>query len=165
MGAISRCQLQMLRLDSPGYRLPGTVMSDLSLLRYGGFAMQPAAHALRSRVSTELPQFLDQGIHLIIAQSADGSLVVGDSHRYDQAVSPFAQESVDQMILEEFGRVTGRPAPAVRERWMGSYAYLANTPVFMDSPADNVRLAIVTSGIGASTGFAIGEELISDLLS
>jgi len=164
IGAISRCQLQMLRLDSPGYRLPGTVMSDLSLLRYGGFAMQPAAHALRSRVSTELPQFLDQGIHLIIAQSADGSLVVGDSHRYDHAVSPFAQESVDQMILEEFGRVTGRPAPAVRERWMGSYAYLANTPVFVDSPADNVRLAIVTSGIGASTGFAIGEELISDLL-
>jgi len=165
MGAIGRCQLQMLRLDSPGCWLPGTVMSDLSLLRYGGFAMQPAAQALRSRVAKELPRYLDQGIHLIIAQSADGSLVVGDSHRYDQAVSPFAHDIVDQMILEEFGRVTGRPAPAVRERWMGSYAYLANTPVFIDSPADNVRLAIVTSGIGASTGFAIGEELVSDLLS
>ena len=165
VAAIGRCQLQMLRLESPGHRLPGTVMSDLSLLRYGGFATLPTAQALRRRVATELPEFLQHGIHLIVAQSADGSLVVGDSHRYDQAISPFAEESIDRLILEEFSRVFAKPAPAVRARWMGTYAYLANTPVFVETPADNVRLAIVTSGIGASTGFAIGEELVSDLIS
>jgi hypothetical protein len=35
--------------------------------------------------------------------------------------------------------------------------------MLIDQPADNVRLVIVTSGTGASTAFAIGEEVIDDL--
>jgi hypothetical protein len=34
----------------------------------------------------------------------------------------------------------------------------------IDEPEPSVRIAIVTCGAGASTGFAIGEELISSLL-
>jgi hypothetical protein len=34
----------------------------------------------------------------------------------------------------------------------------------IDAPEPSVRLAIVTCGAGASTGFAIGEELIGSLL-
>ena len=86
---IDGCTLQMLRLESPGYALPGTVMSDLSLLRYGGFANLPQAGALRRRLQSEQPEHLRHGVRLIIAQASDGSLVVGDSHRYD-APMPFA---------------------------------------------------------------------------
>jgi D-hydroxyproline dehydrogenase subunit beta len=35
--------------------------------------------------------------------------------------------------------------------------------VLIDAPDAAVRIAIVTSGAGASTGFAIGEELIESL--
>jgi hypothetical protein len=34
----------------------------------------------------------------------------------------------------------------------------------IDAPEPSVRLAIITCGAGASTGFAIGEELIASLL-
>ena len=53
-------------------------------------------------------------------QGADGSLVVGDSHHYDAA--PFAAERVNELLLDEYRAVTGQPPPAVRERWMGTYA-------------------------------------------
>jgi hypothetical protein len=33
----------------------------------------------------------------------------------------------------------------------------------MDTPSTDVRLVIVTSGTGASTGFAIAERTIADL--
>lgn len=35
---VVRCKLQMLRLAAPGWRLPAPVMSDLSLVRYLGYA-------------------------------------------------------------------------------------------------------------------------------
>jgi hypothetical protein len=35
--------------------------------------------------------------------------------------------------------------------------------MFVDAPAARVRLALVTSGSGASSGFAIGEEVVADL--
>jgi FAD dependent oxidoreductase TIGR03364 len=160
---ISRCTLQMLRLENPGFELPGTVMSDLSLLRYGGFASLPESQALRKRLEAEQGGCLRHGVHLIVAQGSDGSLVVGDSHHYDAAVEPFANERVYGLILEEFSAVIGHPPPAVRERWLGSYATAKQGAVLIDAPAPRSRLVVVTSGIGASTGFAIGEEVIAGL--
>jgi FAD dependent oxidoreductase TIGR03364 len=161
--AIGRCILQMLRLENPGFALPGTVMSDLSLLRYGGFASQPEAVALRHRLESEQREHLRHGVHLIIAQSADGSLVVGDSHHYDPATDPVADDRAYALILDEYRAVTGHEPPAVRQRWTGTYAVAAGRAVVIDAPSPRVRLVVVTSGIGASTGFAIGEEVINDL--
>jgi len=160
---VGRCRLQMLRLESPGFTLPATLMADLSLARYGGFARLPAAAALKERLAREQPEELQHGIHLIVAQGADGSLVVGDSHHYDTAVEPFAAERVDRLLLEEYRAVTGQPAPAVRERWIGTYAVASGAAVLIDAPAPGVRLVVVTSGVGASTGFAIGEDVVNEL--
>jgi hypothetical protein len=35
--------------------------------------------------------------------------------------------------------------------------------MFIDAPARNVRIVMITSGSGASTGFAIGEEVVAEL--
>jgi FAD dependent oxidoreductase TIGR03364 len=160
---VGRCTLQMLRLDSPGFALPGTVMADLSLVRYGGFARLPATDALRRRLEAEQAEHLLHGIHLIIAQGSDGSLVVGDSHRYDTVALPFADERVYGLLLDEYRAVIGRPPPPVRERWTGTYAVADGRAVLIDAPSPQIRLVVVTSGVGASTGFAIGEEVINEL--
>ncbi len=159
---IGGCTLQMLRLESPGYSLPATVMSDLSLLRYAGFANLAQADALRRRLQAEQAEHLRHGVHLIVAQASDGSLIVGDSHRYDVSI-PFADEAVYGLILDEYRLVMGQPPPSVRERWTGSYAVAKDRAVLIEAPAPAVRLVVVTSGIGASTGFAIGEETIEAL--
>lgn len=162
---IGRCALQMLRLESPGFQLPGTVMSDLSLIRYGGFATLPEASVLRHRLESEQSEFLQNGIHLIVAQGSDGSLVVGDSHHYELADEVFASERIYSLLLDEYTAVVGQPPPAVRERWTGTYAVADNRVVLIEAPAPEVRLVMVTSGIGASTGFAIGEEVIDELFN
>jgi FAD dependent oxidoreductase TIGR03364 len=159
---VTRCKLQMLRLADPGYRLPAAVMSDLGLVRYAGYAALPQAGALRARLQAEQPDHLVNGVHLIVVQSGDGSLVVGDSHHYAATPDPFSHQAVDELILDEFNAVFARPAGAVVERWTGTYASAA-APVLIDAPMDGVRLAVVTTGAGASTGFAIGEEVVADL--
>ena len=98
-----------------------------------------------------------------MVQSADGSLVVGDSHHYGPTPDPFASEAVDQLILDEYEAVFGHAPPPVRERWTGTYASASDRTVLIDQPCQDIRLVMVTTGAGASTGFALGEEVVNDL--
>lgn len=155
------CTLQMLRVrPARALDLPAPVMSDLSLVRYEGYAALPQAQALRARLQQEQAEHLRQGVHLIAVQSADGTLVVGDSHVYDGAETPFAQEATDALILQELQRVMPLPGLQIVERWTGTYAS-ADEVVFKAAPAPGVVVGIVTGGTGASTAFAFAEELLA----
>jgi FAD dependent oxidoreductase TIGR03364 len=162
---VRRCKLQMLRLENPGFALRSTLISDLSLIRYEGYAQLPEAASLQKRLQDECPDALENGVHLIVAQSADGSLVVGDSHHYGQTLDPFGLEDVDDLIVKELATLLGGRQPAVQARWTGTYASASDMPAFIDTPQDNVRLVMITSGTGASTGFAIGEETVANLFN
>ena len=163
--ALTRCKLQMMRLANPGCKLPAALMSDLGLVRYAGYAALPTCGPLKSRLEAQQPQQLRHGVHLIVVQSADGSLVVGDSHHYDATPDPFSHSDVDALILEEFRAALGIDPPAVIERWTGTYASAADRAVLIDAPERFVRIAIVTCGAGASCGFAIGEEVVASLFN
>jgi FAD dependent oxidoreductase TIGR03364 len=161
---LRKCRLSMLKLADPGSRLPGALMSDLSLTRYRGYAALPEARALEAKLRAEQPSHFEQGVHLIVAQGADGGLIVGDSHHYDHLPGPFAPAQAERDILDEYARALGRPAPEVLERWTGIYAVADDRTYLIDTPEPGVRLVIVTSGTGASTGFGIAERVVGDLL-
>ena len=161
--AVTRCRLSMMRLADPGFRLPAALMSDLGLVRYLGYGELPEAAALRRALEAEQPEHLRHGVHLIVTQGADGSLVVGDSHHYADTPDPFAPEAVEALILQEFEAALGLAAPPVIERWTGTYSSAPDKAMFVDAPLPSVRLVMVTSGSGASTAFAIAEEVIGEL--
>jgi glycine/D-amino acid oxidase-like deaminating enzyme len=160
---ITLCKLHMLRVAGPAAPLPSPVMSDLGLVRYLGYQVAPSLPALRARLEQEQAAWLADGIHLIAVRSADGSLVVGDSHHYAATPDPFQPRDVDDRILAELSALLDMPRPEVIERWVGIYPSGPDT-AFTETPMPGVRLSMVTSGTGASTGFAIGEETLADLL-
>ena len=159
----TKCRLSMVRLAAPDFRLPAALMSDLGLVRYHGYADLPEAAALRKRLEQEQPAHLRHGVHLIAVQSADGSLVVGDSHHYDATPGPFAEAETERLILDELGAATGIAVPPVVERWTGVYASSPERSMFVDAPSPSVRIVLVTGGNGASTAFAIVEEIVGNL--
>ena len=161
---VTRCKLHMMRVRPERHDArPPPAMSDLGLVRYLGYAELPAAGALRARLEAEQAQHLADGVHLIAVRSADGSLVVGDSHHYAATPDPFAPRAVDDLILDEYGRVFDGPLPPVIERWTGTYASAADRLMLVDRPSDALRIVVITSGTGASTSFAIAEEVVVDL--
>jgi FAD dependent oxidoreductase TIGR03364 len=160
---ITLCKLHMLRVAGPAAALPAPVMSDLGLVRYLGYEVAASLPALRARLHQEQQAWLADGIHLIAVRSADGSLVVGDSHHYAATPDPFQPRDVDDRILAELSAVLDMPRPEVIERWVGVYPSGPDT-AFTETPLPGVRLSMVTSGTGASTGFAIAEETLADLL-
>jgi FAD dependent oxidoreductase TIGR03364 len=161
---VTRCKLQMMRVrPAAPVALRTAVMSDLGLGRYLGYAELPEAVALKARLDTDMMAQRENGIHLIVTQSADGSLVVGDSHHYATTPDPFGSDEVDRLILDEFDAVLDLPGRTVSEHWIGTYASAPDRWRFTDRPSDAVRIVVVTSGCGASTAFGIGEETIDDL--
>lgn len=162
---IGVCQLHMMRVapGDAGFQLGAAVMSDLGLVRYRGYTDLPGHAVLRRRIEAEQPDHLTNGIHLIAVQSTDGSLVVGDSHHYDDPPPPFADTRVDDLILEELNAVLDVPGARVTERWLGTYATAPDSLMFVDAPHEQARIVMITSGTGASTAFAIAEEVIGDL--
>lgn len=161
---IKICTLQMLRvMPAASIHLAVAVMSDLSLARYAGFASLPQARALQQRLDQEAAAARAAGVHLIVVRSADGSLVVGDSHVYGEQPQPFGLAQLDQLILDELDAVLSLPGRRISERWTGCYPASSTRVVLVDRPAAAVRLVMVTGGTGASTAFALGEEVVDEL--
>jgi D-hydroxyproline dehydrogenase subunit beta len=159
---LSLTQLQMLRVRPPAnFKLDSAVMSDLSFVRYAGYTGLGCHQALLKRLESEAPESLAAGIHLIVVQSDDGSLVVGDSHHPATPYEPYAIESVDQLILKHLEETLLLTHYDVSHRWTGRYPVGPNDQdALILSPEDNVRVVSVTSGTGASTAFGLAEEVM-----
>jgi D-hydroxyproline dehydrogenase subunit beta len=160
------CKLQMLRLaqQPSGWRLPSAIMSDFGLIRYGGFSRQPATDTLRTLLAEQQPAILAAGVHLIVVQSADGSLIVGDSHEYGDAPDPFFSSAIEATMLELAHSVLQIPNATVTERWIGTYPQSESCEWFVDAPDARTRVVAVTAGNGMSTAFALAEEVIAELV-
>ena len=160
---ITLCTLQMLRvrLDS-NFRLPGSVMTDNSLARYLGWAELPEAIELKKIIENEMPDYIKEGIHLIAVQSADSSLVIGDSHRYGNAESVFSDEAIDEMIIGLLHKTLKYSDLRVIERWSGVYPSMSQQDALIEKVTNSLRVAIVTSGTGASTAFGLAKDNLDD---
>ena len=158
------CQLHMLRLQPERPLALGTaIMSDLGLARYLGYAALPEAAPLKARLDAEQAAHRAMGVHLIAVQSADGSLVVGDSHEYGRDPDDLRKADIDDLILSELDAVLDTGPRRVSEEWLGVYPSAADGWLKRASPDGATRLVVVSAGCGASTAFAIGEETVDDL--
>ena len=161
----TRCKLQMLKIGSNGFKFPSTIMTDLSLARYTGFRSLPEADDLEKRLKLECQNQLDHGIHLIVAQNMDGSLVIGDSHEYSHRPDPFQSEMIDRLILRELKDLVDIGEINVLDRWIGTYAHSKQKDWGTEEVAHNVFHSVITSGAGMSTSLAIAEKNIQKALN
>lgn len=158
------CTLNMMRvMPKKDFKLNAAVMSDLSFARYDGFAKLPEAQGLITLLDDIQSAERKAGVHLIVVQSADGSLIIGDSHDYSDRELPFREVRLDELIINEFHQVMDIGEIDIVQHWLGVYPS-GDDVVFTASPEKGVVIGSVTGGTGASTGFAFGEELIDLVL-
>ncbi len=161
---VLRCLLQMLEVAPPGgERIGPAVLTGLSMLRYGGLLAMPAAAAVRRQFEIDQPELLDVEMNLMLTQRPDGSVVLGDTHRYAVTHDPFDDESDADLLLREGRRLFGADL-TVRRRWRGVYASSPNTDFLVAAPHPGVRVVSVTSGIGMTTAFGLAPQVLDDLL-
>jgi len=163
---LTKCKLQMMRLavQPGGWRIGPALCGGLSLIHYQSFKVAESLAALRQRYEKELPDYLDWGIHVMVAQNTAGELTVGDSHEYGMTLDPFDKEFINQMILEYLKKFADFPSWHVTQTWNGIYPKLTNgeTDLFF-SPEPGVYILNGLSGAGMTMSFGLAEEVIGGL--
>ncbi len=166
---LTLCQLQMLRVAAPaGRRYRNALATGLSLVRYPGFASQPAAAALRRRLEEQRPELLELGIHLLVTQLPDGDLVIGDTHTYGETLAPFGRERLDNLLLAEACALLGVDALELRERWHGIYPAVRDhqgLPFTVTAPLPGVRVVQNIGGIGMTMALGQAPTVLDGLLA
>jgi FAD dependent oxidoreductase TIGR03364 len=159
---IERCALQMLRVEAPaGMVLRPAVLTGTSMLRYPAFAETAAATALRTELTSARSDLLGIGANVMFTQRPNGTLIVGDSHRYATTMDPFLAEATSDILLVEVERILGVGSLRIRERWQGVYASSPRQPFVVQDVAPGVTVAVVTSGVGMTIAFGLAEKTFS----
>jgi FAD dependent oxidoreductase TIGR03364 len=161
---VERCALQMVRVEAPaGMVLRPAVLTGTSMLRYPAFAETDAAGALRKEMKATRPDLGEIGANIMFTQRPNGTLIVGDSHRYAKTMDPFQAEKTSRILLGEIEQILGVSTLRVKERWQGIYASSAKQPYLLEEVAPGVTVAIVTSGVGMTIGFGLAEKTLTAL--
>jgi D-hydroxyproline dehydrogenase subunit beta len=156
---VERCALQMMRVGAPsGLVLRPAVLTGTSMLRYPAFAETDAAAALRTELTEARPDLLEIGANVMFTQRPNGTLIIGDSHRYRKTMDPFLAEKTSAILLKEIERILGAGALRVKERWQGVYASSPLQSFLSEEVAPGVTVAIVTSGVGMTISFGLAEK-------
>jgi FAD dependent oxidoreductase TIGR03364 len=161
---VERCALQMMRVAAPeGLVLRPAVLTGTSMLRYPAFAQTDAANALRSEISSARPDLLAIGANVMFTQRPNGTLIIGDSHRYAKTLTPFQKEATSDILLREIEQILGVSELRVLERWQGIYASSPRQPYLIEEVAPGVTVAIVTSGVGMTISFGVAEKTLATI--
>lgn len=154
-------KLQMLLLEAQTtQRLPGSILTGLSIRRYESFSECPSYGAIKAK---EDPDSLAKkwGVHILFKQATDGSVILGDSHEYAPAaeaetLGTHLRTDINDFMLAEAARIFNFETWAVREAWAGVYTQCRNQDIFQTTIDGRIHLltGIGGKGMTASAGFA-----------
>ena len=159
---VKLCKLQMMRArpKSPNYRIGPHLCAGLTLLHYNNFEPCPSLSWVRDRFASELPEYLENHIHLLVSQHGDGALTIGDSHEYGRSFAPFSDDRIDQLILDYLDTFLPCEEFEIVQRWQGFYPKHPTESFLVESPFPGVTVVNVLSGIGMTLSFGLADHVL-----
>jgi FAD dependent oxidoreductase TIGR03364 len=157
-------KLQMMQTTPMhDYILPGSVFSGLSIRRYESFAECPSYK--KAGAATINEQCKKWGIHVLFKQAQYGSIVIGDSHEYEDAKNADrlgfdVKQVINDIILEESQRMFRFPHWNIAKQWNGFYAQRKGHDLFMEKVDTNITVITAIGGKGMTASAALAEENI-----
>jgi len=163
---IQKTKLQMMRFrhKDPSFQINASVCGGLSLLHYKSFAASTAQEKLRIKVGAELPEYLKNGIHVMVSQNNAGELTVGDSHEYGLDFDPFDRMEINTLILDYLKKFMHIEQWEMIQSWNGVYPIMMNgaSDLYLN-PAPGVHILNGIGGHGMTMSFGFAEEIIDTL--
>jgi FAD dependent oxidoreductase TIGR03364 len=163
---VTKCKLQMMRFTAqPGnWRIGPALCGALSLTHYKSFAAAPSLALLKQRYKQEMAQYLEWGIHVMVAQNEKGELTVGDSHEYGPTHDPFDKDLINKLIIDYLITFARFKDWKLTETWNGLYTKLTDGESYLFlSPEPGVHIINGLGGAGMTLSFGLAEDLVSTL--
>ena len=158
------CKLQMLKSVKQPHLQTGCphIASGLTLRHYESFKTCPSLDVLQKRVHHESPELDQYGIHVMASLREDGELILGDSHEYDDDISPFNESIIDDLMIRELKKILELDDWTINQRWSGIYAKHRSKLVFQESVSERVKLFVGTGGAGMTLSFGLADQAWSN---
>jgi D-hydroxyproline dehydrogenase subunit beta len=161
---LRRCKLQMMRTTPVAWSLGPILAGGLTLGHYESFARCPSLPALKARLSREWPVHTAFGVHVLVSQHDQSELVLGDSHEYDSAITPFDKPELDDLVLQYMRTFLADRAFSIAERWHGIYVKHPDVPYCVFSPDAGVTAVAALGGHGMTLSFGLAEQVVGRLV-
>jgi len=163
---ITKCKLQMMRFISydEDFRIGTSLCGGLSLIHYKSFLTSPSLAKLKERYESEMAEYIQWGIHVMVAQNNKGELTVGDSHEYGLTFDPFDRSLINRLIVDYLKRFALTDNWQLIQTWNGIYPKMTNgeTDLFLQ-PDAGVFIINGLGGAGMTLSFGFAEEAVANL--
>jgi FAD dependent oxidoreductase TIGR03364 len=156
-----KCKLQMMRTTPVGWSLGPVLAGGLTLTHYESFNACPSLPALKTRLADEWAAQVAHGVHVLVSQHDRGELMLGDSHEYDESITPFDKPEIDALVLKYLQTFFDWHDFQIAERWHGIYLKSADGPYQVFSPEPGVTVVAGLGGHGMTLSFGLAEEIVS----
>jgi FAD dependent oxidoreductase TIGR03364 len=162
-------KIHMLQtVPQPAQRIPGSVLTGLSIRRYESFAECPSYPTIKSR---EAPDSLVKkwGIHILFKQATDGSVIIGDSHEYADAARADQlgfdlDEEINRYILEEASRIFELQDWRLQRSWYGIYSQCAGAEIFQHRVDRAIHIVTGIGGKGMTGGPGFAQQHLTEII-
>ncbi len=152
------CKLQMMRLVPQKKQFAFNLLTGLSIRRYDSFKSCTSYSALKSTDEQKVLQ--SKGIHILLKQAEDGSILLGNSHAYvpinEQTDLGFETSTeINELILREAKKIISLASWEVEATWIGNYLEAKQDDVYTKTVDDVIHIVngIGGNGITISPGF------------
>lgn len=159
----TKCKLQMMRTapQPDSWTLGPMLCAGLTLQHYGAFRDLPSLEKVKQRFTETMQPYNEKGIHVLVSQTADGAITLGDSHEYGPGFDPFISESINQLILDYLDTFFVCPDRNIAERWTGVYAKLTDgKSEYVHEVEVGVTIVNGLGGAGMTLSLGLAEEIV-----
>ncbi|MEM9984068.1 MAG: TIGR03364 family FAD-dependent oxidoreductase [Bacteroidota bacterium] len=154
-------KLQMMRLvPQPQAKLPGNVLTGLTIRRYESFRDCPSYPSIKSKEDSDA-LWKKWEVHVLFKQGEDGSIILGDSHEYADAkdldqLGFDSNPEIDRYIIDEAKKIFDLDDWTVQQSWLGFYSQCKNRDIFEHTTDQHIHIVtgIGGKGLTSSPGFA-----------
>jgi FAD dependent oxidoreductase TIGR03364 len=154
------CKLQMLKTQPLNNIQANTphLASGLTLRHYTSFSGCRSLERVKHRIKTESPELDHFGIHVMASVFPSGEIILGDSHEYDEAITPFDRSEIDQLMIRELRKLICLPDWTMAEHWHGIYAKHPDLLIFETLIDEGVHVFVGPGGAGMTMSFGLADD-------
>ncbi|NBC04983.1 MAG: hypothetical protein GVY20_14965 [Bacteroidetes bacterium] len=159
------CKLQILRSE-PFSRIPANILSGLSIHLYPLFKKAQSLQKFLQSVRGDIYQKF--GVHLLIKQTDNGSLIIGDSHQYyslDYSIYYENSSKINNLILSYLQKMFSFKNLKISQTWNGHYIINPGKEIYNEEILEREHVITGIGGKGISTGPGFSKHNIQQIIS
>lgn len=167
---IKLVKLQMLStFPQASQKLPGSILTGQTIRRYESFHDCPSFASIK-KVEAADSFFKKFGIHILFKQSADGRVILGDSHEYfdisnNEKGDFYTNSLINEFMISEAQKIFDLQDWRIEKTWIGYYSQCADSDLYENTIEDDIHVVTAIGGKGMTASFGFAKESVDKIFT